>query len=83
MGREPLFVEKNLKEMKKDKRNKKHFCLPHHSRVTMDACMYSRAAIGLLKKIMNYYFIILLCTLGETLYCHGVRLIQVSIENVI
>ena len=54
MGREPLFVEKNLKEMKKDKRNKKHFCLPHHSRVTMDACMYSRAAISLLKKIMNY-----------------------------
>ena len=69
MGREPLFVEKNLKEMKKDKRNKKHFCLPHHSRVTMDACMYSRAAIGLLKKIMNYlplkqrllYYIALIC----------------------
>ena len=55
--------------MKKDKRNKKHFCLPHHSRVTMDACMYSRAAIGLLKKIMNYlplkqrllYYIALIC----------------------
>ena len=69
MGREPLFVEKNLKEMRKDKRNKKHFCLPHHSRVTMDACMYSRAAIALLKKIMNYlplkrrllYYIALIC----------------------
>ena len=40
--------------MKKDKRNKNISAFPHHSRVTMDACMYSRAAFGLLKKIMNY-----------------------------